>query len=478
MVVVAVSARFATIGADAHWLAALGRVVAARHAVPSGVPFAAAPSAHFHNVLVLAELIFYGLEKGLGDRGLMLAQLLAVSIAAVVLARDALAAGATKSGAGAALGIAVLGALPSFAIVRVQLFSLALFPVLVALLRSEARHPSSRIWLVVPLLALWSNLHGAVLIGFAVTCCYLAFSRFRVEPRIALLVAGAATVALSLTPALTETFSYYHHALTNAGVQRGFGLWARLSLTQPFDVVLVLAAVALALGLRRARPPAWELVAIAALAVATIYGSRDGIWLLFFLVACGARAIRFKRRWNRLAAPMLVVALVIIVASVASGPIVSGASRAVVARAIRLAHGTAVLASDTQAEQVALAGGRVWVSNPLEAFSHRIQSAYLDWLQGLPSGRAAITSAVGVILVDRGSGSARLMAGTRGFIPTFRNGTTILYARAGLDPGSPLTKPIRQDCGSPGSRIQCAPVGDATGAKQGGVAVEEAWRGS
>src|SRR5947209_15757104 len=70
------------IGADARWLAALGNVIVARHAIPHGIPFAAAPTTHWANTLVLAELAFRSLEAGLGDRGLMLAQLMAVGIGA------------------------------------------------------------------------------------------------------------------------------------------------------------------------------------------------------------------------------------------------------------------------------------------------------------------------------------------------------------------------------------------------------------
>jgi hypothetical protein len=428
-VVVAVAARFSAIGADARWLAALGRVIAHSHSVPSGVPFAAAPSAHFPNVLTLAELIFYGLEHALGDRGLMLAQIVAVSIAMGVLARDARAAGARNGGIAAALGIAAVGTLPSLAIVRVQLFSLALFPVLVLLLRAEARSPSRRIWLLIPLLALWANLHGAVLIGLAVALCYLAFSRLRAEPRVAVLVAAGCVLALCLTPALTGAFDYYHRGLTNVSVQRGFGLWAPLSLTSPFDVVLVLAALVLALGLRRARPPVWELVAIAVLALATVQGSRNGVWLVFFLVAIGAGAFAFKRRWGALVPPVGTVALIIIAFSVASGPIRSGASKAMIARALALAHGTPILAPDIDAEQIALAGGRVWLSNPLEAFAPRYQAAYLDWLQGRPSGRQALAASVNVVLVDRGSATARLTARLGGFAPAFSDANTVLYVR-------------------------------------------------
>src|SRR5438477_10877661 len=161
--IVAITGLFSLVGADARWLAALGSAIAEHHAIPDGVPFAAAPTAHWPNAIVAAELLFHGLESTLGDRGLMLAQMVAVGGALSVLSRDALAGGASAPATATALIVASLGALPSLVIARVQLFSLLLFPVLIALLRSQARRPTGRIWLVVPLIAVWSNLHGAAL---------------------------------------------------------------------------------------------------------------------------------------------------------------------------------------------------------------------------------------------------------------------------------------------------------------------------
>lgn len=57
------------------------------------------------------------------------------------------------------------------------------------------------------------------------------------------------------------------------------------------------------------------------------------------------------------------------------------------------------------AEQVALAGGRIWVGNPLDAFSHADQSLYLDWLEGRAAGDAALRHAPRVVLVHPGSES-------------------------------------------------------------------------
>jgi len=428
--IVALAAVLGRIGADAQWLAALGHVIATRHAIPTGVPFAAAPTSHWPNVLVLAELIFDGLERALGDRGLMLAQLLAVAVAMVVLARDARAGGAAAPGTCAALLLVAVGAMPSLAIARVQLFSLLLFPVLVALLRAQTRSPSQAIWLVVPLLALWSNLHGAALLGVGVAVAYLLLCRFRRDRLLAVGVAGASIVALGLTPALARTVAYYHGVVTNLAAQRGEGQWGPLSLSAPLDLVLIAAALFLVTRVWRGRAELWEWCVIVALAALTIHAGRNGVWLLFFLVAPAARAIIPKRSWQALVPIAAVASVGAICFAVLRGPASAGASRSLVAGALVLADGSPVLANGAIDEQVALAGGRIEVGNPIDAFSRPEQAVYLDWLAGDASGRRALVPGVRVVLVSRGSATQALMAQTPGFAPAGGDRTTAIYERA------------------------------------------------
>ncbi len=430
--IVAVAALLGRVGSDAQWLAALGHVISARHAIPAGVPFAVAPTSHWPNVLVLAELLFNGLEQTLGDRGLMLAQLLAVALGLAVLARDARAAGAEPAGTSVALLLAAVGVLPSLAIARVQLFSIILFPVLIALLRAQARAPSRRIWLVVPLIALWSNLHGAALVGELVVLAYLLMSRFRRQRLLAMSVGFASVVALCLTPGLTRTVAYYHGVLTNLAAQRGEGMWGPLSLSAPFDLLMILAALLLGVRLWRARAELWEWCVIAGLAVLTVQASRNGVWLMFFLVGPAARAITPKRSWEGLMPAVAVASVLAIGFAVVRGPVPAGASRALVASAVGLAHGSPVLASGSIDEQVALAGGRIWVGNPIDAFSRPDQAAYLDWLDGQAGGRRALVPDVRVVLVSRGSVTQTLMQDTPGFARVGGDGATVLYER--MDP--------------------------------------------
>ena len=431
LTVLALAALLFRIGADAQWLAALGRVVDARHAVPAGVPFALAPTAHWSNTVVLGELIFGGLENAFGDGGLMLAQLLAVTAALAVLTLDARAGGASRGGTATALLLAGVGALPSLAIARGQLFSLALFPMIALLLRAESRRPSRRIWWVVPLLALWSNLHGAVLLGLLVLFVYLVLERGRHEPPLAVAVAVAASLALLATPAGLGTVGYFRGVLSNVAAQRGLGMWAPLSLTTPLDLLLILCALPLIHRAWRSRPVRWELAVGAILILLTIKAQRDGVWLLMFLTVPAARTLAARRALPALAPIAAVLAVLALTAAVVRGPVSLGASPSLLAGALKSAAGSPILADGAIDEQVALAGGRIWAGNPIDAFPRRVQTAYLDWVNGDAAGTSAITQAVRVVLVSRGTLTQALMARMPGFAPARSDARAVLYERIG-----------------------------------------------
>lgn len=418
----------ATLGADARWLSALGRRIVHDGAIPTSIPYASAPSPHWHDVPALAELIFYGIDHGLGERGLLLAQVAAVLVAVGILGAETRRVGA---GDGAILSLVLLvivAGFPSFAVIRVQLFSLALFPLLIALLRRESARPSRRIWLCIPLVAIWSNLHGAVLVGIAVAAAYLLLERIRTEPLTAIVVLTASLAALCATPSLLRTVDYYRGVLSNEAARRGTGLWAPMSLTKPFDVVMILGALVLLALAVRARPPLWEIVAILALAALTLKTSRSGVWLLLFVAVPAATGLgRRLHGLTRVALPIWGAVLAIAVAAVVRGPLSTGADSRLIHEALLLADGTPILAEDVLAEQVAVSGGKIWLGNPLDAFRRSDQAVYLDWLAGRASGDVALRRAGRVVLVHQGSRAEQRLA-ERGFARLQdRDGNAALY---------------------------------------------------
>jgi hypothetical protein len=429
-----VCALLATVGADARWLAALGRAIAAHGSIPVGVPYAAAPSGDWVNAPVLGELVFHGLQALGGDRGLVLAQVVATTTALVLLGFGLRRTGAADAARAIVLLLVFFAALPSFIVVRAQLFSLVLFCALLLLLRTEALAPSRRIWLLVPLFALWANLHGAVLVGFAVAGAYLLLERLPREPRLAVSVLCCSAVALFLTPAFGSTGEYYLGVLRSEAALRGEGLWAPLSLHSPFDVTFVVFALPLVVLALRGGLQRWELVCIAAFIGLTVHAGRNAIWLVCLLAAPAAAGL--GRRFlptlgvsKRTLALCAWVPALFLLLGLAQPPHQSGAGERVRAQAAKLAAGRPILADGIDAEQLALDGQRVWIGNPLDAFSRRDQRLYLDWLDANPAGDALLGEA-SVVLVSRGSPAQRRLARDPAYRRAALDSKSVVYVRS------------------------------------------------
>jgi hypothetical protein len=428
--VTAVIAGIATVGADARWLAALGSTIVAERAIPNAVPYASAPSEGWPNVLVLAQVVFHWLAGVPGERGFLLAHVVAVLVGLAALALAMRRTGATDWGIAATVPLIALGGVAALAVVRLQLFSLALFPVLLLLLHEEARRPSRRIWLLVPLAALWSNLHGAVLAGLAVAGAYLLLARLRAEPVTAVGVGVASIAALAVTPALERTPAYYLGVLENEAAARGAGLWAPLSLSSPLDLLFVAAAVVLVVLALRARPALWEWAALAGLAFLTLRTARAGIWLLLVAAVPAARAVPLRGSVRMpVGAAVVSACLVVALFAFVRGPLPSGADETLLGEALAEARGTPILAEPLLAEQVALAGGRIWIGNPIDAFASADQRLYLDWVEGLPAGDAALEHAPRVVLVDAAGDAVMRTAADPQLEERGRSRSAVLYVR-------------------------------------------------
>jgi hypothetical protein len=244
---------------------------------------------------------------------------------------------------------------------------------------------------------------------------YLIVARMRERRLETVAVAALCPIALCLNPAGIHAFSYFSVVQSNAAAQRGEGMWAPLSLTAPLDVLLIGVAVVLSVRAIRGRPVAWEGVVILMLAVMSIHAARSGIWLLFMLYGPAAVGTGPGSPWRRRAVLIAGASVAAIVLGTIRGPLASGTDRRTVAQAIHLAQGTPILASDIAAEQIALSGGRVWASDPIDAFQPQVQATYLDWMDGRSVALTRAGTDVRVVLVSRGSPEAALMQRSRAF---------------------------------------------------------------
>ena len=301
---------------------------------------------------------------------------------------------------------------------------------LAVLLRAEARRPSRLIWLVPLLLALWSNLHGAALTGLAVAAAYLVFERARREPLVALGVALASLAALCLTPALAHTPAYYSSVLGGEAARQGIGLWAPFSFSSGPDIA-TLACLALGIWpLVRARPRLWEIVALVGLAVLTARTARGGVWVVLFAAPLVAAGLPWRREQRSRFVPLILVACgVLAVFGLVRGPLETGASPRMLQRALTAANGTPVIGDSMLSEQVALAGGRVWIANPIDAFSRADQRLWIAWLEGLPAGDAVLAHIPRVAFVSRRGAAARRLAQDPRFRLEAQDARTAVYVR-------------------------------------------------
>jgi hypothetical protein len=423
---VLISARFAIVGADTYWAVALGRDIVRAGAIPDGIPFAAAPSAGWPNVPVLGELIFAGLAQP-GPVGIVAAQLVVDAVALVLLALGARRAGASDVATAVAVALTAIGALSALASVKMQLFSLALFPVLLLLLRADHRRPTHRIWWVVLVIAAWGNVHGAVLLGVAVTGAYLLFSRLRHRPVETLAIGLASLVAVAANPALFQTVHYYAGVLTNEAARRGTELWARPNPGNLFDLLLIGAGVVLVVLALLSRPPLWEVVSILGLLVGTVSSARHGVWLL--MVCAAPTALRLSRRSQapvtRLspAVPLVAAGLVVLLGGAGllwtrQDALNPSGSPELLNAVKSVAQGEAVLADEPVVESLAAEGVRIWLSNPIDAFQQSDQAAYLDFASGAVTGNSeALLDAAEVVVVRTGGPADGLVSTDAGFAP-------------------------------------------------------------
>lgn len=432
--VVSFCALVASIGADAHWLAALGGEIVELGKIPPGVPYAAAPSAGWENAPVLGELAFHGLEAALGDRGLLFALVGAVFLAVLVLSLDMRRADVADAPSALVLLLVAVAASQSLLVVRGQLFSLALFPVVVLLLRDQARLPSQTIWILPPLFALWSNLHGGVLVGIAVAGAYLLFHRLRRTPWTAVAVLVASLAAVLATPSLLDTRRYYQGVLGSEAAVGHEGLWAPLSFTMPLDIAFFVAGVPLVLAALASRPKFWELVALTGLAAMTIQAGRNAVWLVLFAATPAARWLTGSRQW-RLRPPRFLTA---VLAACLAGLLVIGLGRtppppaagdALRTRTALEAGNAPILADDINAEALALDGRVVWMANPLDAFDLRDQRLYLDWIAGRAAGDS-LPASFPAVLVTADSPPAERLAGKTGWRVAAKDERAVLFVRA------------------------------------------------
>jgi hypothetical protein len=264
----------------------LGRVVA-QHGLPSHDTLTIwAHGRTWVDQQWLAQRALYGLYQVGGLKLVLL-----VHIALVVLAVAAAATLARRLGGSPRsvtwIALPVFPALwPEAAVMRPQTFAYPLFVAVLWLLLEELRRPSRRVYLVLPLLVLWANLHGSVVVGAALVSafalCEIAGSVWNrprsLQPR-ALVLLAAPWLCVLTSPYATSLPPYYHVIFSSK-----FGTYVTewgpttLRLQQAPVFVLVFAGFWL-LGRAGDRASTFEKLAFVGLTFLAFDAVRNCVWL-------------------------------------------------------------------------------------------------------------------------------------------------------------------------------------------------------
>jgi hypothetical protein len=218
---------------------------------------------------------------------------------------------------------------PESSVLRPQTFAYPLFVAALWLLATDARAPSKRVFLTLPLLILWANLHGSVLIGAAlVSLAGLASLAQHVRRPSArgLVLVVAPWLCVLASPYALHLPSYYEKILVGGNFSHFVSEWAPTTLTASTAPVylLVLAGLWL-LGRNGGRISTFEKLAFLATSVLAFQAVRNAAWLgltalaiLPTLIDGLRRPVVEPRRLNRLLATVVLAGLAVAFAGVAT----------------------------------------------------------------------------------------------------------------------------------------------------------------
>jgi hypothetical protein len=272
------------------WMALLSGRVVAQHGLPSHDTLTIwAQGRNWVDQQWLAQYVLYELDRLGGLQFVLLVHALLVTLGlggAAVLARRL--GGSARSVTWTALPVLV-AFWPGAAIMRPQSFAYALFVGVLWLLFDDLRTQSRRVYLVLPLLVLWANLHGSVIVGAALVSGYalveIASSLWRkprtVHPR-SLVLLVAPWLCMLASPYATQLPHYYRTILSSS-----FGSyvteWAPTTLTLVHAPIYVLALGGLWLyGRTRGKASLFEQLAFVGLALLAFGAVRNAVWLALF----------------------------------------------------------------------------------------------------------------------------------------------------------------------------------------------------
>ncbi len=431
----------------------------------------------------LSEIIMALVYNALGVAGLKLLKLLCAGAIMTLLA-----AGLAETCASIAAQFVALAAVAIVLIqqmqFRPQLFDYVFLAALIAMLARESYGRRAPLWLTVPMLALWANLHGGFFVGLAALGVYCVARAAQGVARGAGPGCAMRPAAITAAAALATLCNPWGSAEWTA-VARSLGNPYTMGRISEFKPLLTMLA-----AMHRAGTNSITLVAmllmLAALVAACLLAPRgDDVGLLAIAALMVAAAFAAARN-TALAALALAVPLAyhadlaaaphaprsmplafqaaVVLAALALPPgagLLSGTLRAGLqcpagAVAFMVAHGLGgnVLAEYSWGGYLiwhAPAGSRVFIDSRFEmVYPPRVQRDYLDFLRGgADAARVLAAYPTEYVLMPSDSVPARFMAAQPGWRLLYRDPVAELFARAVLPAIRIAGVPLLRDAAPP-----------------------------
>jgi hypothetical protein len=434
--------------ADSWMTLVAGREIA-QHGLPSHETLTLLPfGRRWTDQQWLAQIVFYATDR---VGGMRLAIILDVALVTATLGLGVAASRRRGASARSTLIVAVVAVLvaPWSWQLRAQALALPLFVAVLALAASDVRRPSRRVFLALPLIVLWANLHGSVLVGAGivslagVTWILRRATRAPAAPGVARSVALAAApwACVLVSPYAFELPSYYRLMLVDSPVSKVIAEWQAPKPHGWYLVFFGLAAATAILAVWQRRRLGWYEVAVLAV---TLAGSlRSGRGIVWFALAAlvllpialdgalGGREPPLRRRAGIVLGSVSLALLAMVLVTVASRPTSwfekewPAAAPQIVARAAAAAPGQkAVFPSDMHGDwllwKIPALHGRI-------AYDVRFELVTADQLASLVLykttrlGWQNAAAGYPILVFDRSEARARIRALRRG------PGTSVLY---------------------------------------------------
>jgi hypothetical protein len=316
-------------------------------------------------------------------------------------------------------------------VIRAQSFAYPLFVLLLWAILADERRPGRRFLFVVPILVLWSNLHGTVLLGTMLLVGYSTVRLFLAVRRrlYSLAAVYSTTVLAAVTAVFANPYGFsiinYYRALIGDRVVSQYVLeWAHPSLGNVvsigFFVLLVVTIGTVGYGVGRGFGPSPTLLAMVAfLALLATQGVRYQAWFaLAGVLLCAEILAAVRPAPPELAVPIRRVASIVVLAFVVVAVgVLSSTKQATFERLAPLdamsaaasftaAHPRATILADEQASSALLwlypnTAGHVAFDARLEQYSDARLRDWFTYINGAAPGWPSLAAKYDVLVASR-----------------------------------------------------------------------------